>query len=60
MTRCAAHKKGRPVPAEPGQENVHVVRIATRGGFRRVPRRYDRATDSFVDVESGSPESREE
>jgi hypothetical protein len=60
MTRCAAHAKGRPVPAEPGHENVHVVRIATPDGFRRVPRRYDRAADSFVDVESGSPESQEE
>jgi hypothetical protein len=60
MTRCAAHAKGRPVPAEPGRETVRIVRTATRGGFRRVPRRYDRATDSFVDVESGSPESREE
>jgi hypothetical protein len=59
MTCCATHAKGRPAPAEPGRENV-LIRIATPDGFRRVPRRYDRATDSFVDVESGSPESQEE
>jgi hypothetical protein len=60
MTRCATHAKGRTVAAEPGGENVHVVRTATPAGFRRVPRRYDRATDSFVDVESGSPGNQEE
>ncbi|HEV7600116.1 MAG TPA: hypothetical protein VGO49_07630 [Bradyrhizobium sp.] len=30
-------------------------RVATPDGFRRVPRRYDRTTDSFVDVGPASP-----
>jgi hypothetical protein len=51
MTRCAAHAKGQPVAAEPGRENVHIVRAATPDGFRIAPRRYDRATDTFVDVD---------
>lgn len=59
-TRCSAHAKGRLVAAERGRENVHLVRTATPDGFRRVPRRYDRATDSFVDVESGAPGIQEE
>lgn len=54
MTRCAAHAKGQPVPAESGQENIHIVRRAIPGGFRIAPRRYDRATDSFVDVDPGA------
>jgi hypothetical protein len=53
MTRCAAHAKGAPVPARPGQENVHLVRLPTSGGFRIAARRYDRETDSFVDVMPG-------
>jgi hypothetical protein len=56
-TTCRTHAPAdvEPVPVKPGDENVHVVRTATPDGFRRVPRRYDRATDSFVDVESGDP-----
>jgi hypothetical protein len=60
MTRCATHAKGQPVAAKPGRENVHVVRTATSDGFRRAPRRYDRANDSFLDIESGSPGNQEE
>jgi hypothetical protein len=61
-TACRAHAPAdvEPVPVEPGRENVHLVRTATPEGFRRVPRRYDRATDSFVDIESGSPGIQEE
>jgi len=54
-TRCAAHAKGQPVAAEQGRENVHVVRRATPSGFRMAPRRYDRATDTFIDVGPGAP-----
>jgi hypothetical protein len=50
QTLCAAHAKGTPVTAEPGLENVYVVRLATPNGFRIAPRRYDRETDSFVDA----------
>jgi hypothetical protein len=60
MTRCAAHAKGQLVPAEPGQENVHIVRQTTPGGFRIAPRRYDRATDSFIVVPPGSFDTEEE
>jgi hypothetical protein len=59
MTRCAAHAKGQFVPAEPGRENVHIVRRATPDGFRIAPRRYDRTTDTFVDVPPASPEIEE-
>jgi hypothetical protein len=56
-TSCRAHAQAdvEPVPVKPGRENVHIVAVAKPGGFRRVPRRYDRATDSFVDVGSGFP-----
>lgn len=51
QTRCAAHAKGAPVPAELGRENVHIVRRATPDGFRIAPRRYDRETDSFIPID---------
>jgi hypothetical protein len=60
MTRCTAHAKGAPVPVEPGQENVHLVRIPTAGGYRTAPRRYDREGDRFVDVPPSSPEIEEQ
>lgn len=58
-TRCAAHAKGAPMPAEPGRKNVRIVRRATPDGFRIAPRRYDRETDSFVDIapDHGSEEA---
>lgn len=54
MTRCASHAQGEHVPTEPGQENVHLVQIPTSEGYRIAARRYDRETDSFADVPSGS------
>jgi hypothetical protein len=48
-TRCAEHATGTPVSAEPGRENVHIVRRATPDGYRLAPRRYDGTTDSFID-----------
>jgi hypothetical protein len=52
MTRCAAHAKGQPVPAEPGRQSMHVVRDVTPdGSFRVAARRYDRDADAFVDVD---------
>jgi hypothetical protein len=42
------------VPAEPGRENVHLVRCATPNGFRIAPRRYDRETDSFIPIDPDS------
>ena len=57
MTRCAVHAKGQPVPAEPGMENVHVVRRAVDGGFRKFARRYDRETDTFVEADLSSSDN---
>ncbi|MBR0707991.1 hypothetical protein [Bradyrhizobium liaoningense] len=51
MTRCAQHAKGRPVETGPGLDNVHIVEriVGKRRDIRC--RRYDRSTDSFVDVD---------
>lgn len=50
-TRCARHANGRPVESRPGFENLHLIQVLVAG---RVPAvrcaRYDRATDTFVDV----------
>jgi hypothetical protein len=51
MTRCAAHAKGQRVPAEPGRENVHLLR-RTPGTAEVYHARYDRETDSFVPLEA--------
>jgi hypothetical protein len=59
MTRCAAHAKGAPVPTELGQENVHLVRIPTPDGYRIVPRRYDRDTDTLAEVPRPTKSSEE-
>jgi len=54
-TRCEAHAEGRPaVEPRAGFENMHIVRHYV-GGKRHVTcRRYDRDTDSFVDVDPAS------
>lgn len=54
MTRCAVHGKGQPVAVKPGFENVHLVARIIGGQSRVTSRRYDRATDSFVDVDPGA------
>jgi hypothetical protein len=52
QTACVKHAKGRPVPVLPGWENVHLVRGTRNGNFAILQcRRYDRETDSFVDVD---------
>jgi hypothetical protein len=55
LTACAEHAKGAPVPVQTGWENIHLVR-GSRGGKAAilVCRRYDRASDSFVDVDPQS------
>jgi len=54
LIACAEHAKGgAPVPIiEPGWENIHLVR-GTRDGKASILlcRRYERETDSFVDVD---------
>jgi hypothetical protein len=54
-TACSEHARGEPAPVRPGFENLHVVRRFGAGGLQTVScRRYDRATDAFVDVDPGS------
>ena len=54
-TACSEHARGEPAPVRPGFENLHVVRRFGAGGLQMVScRRYDRATDAFVDVDPGS------
>ena len=54
-TACSAHARGEPAPVRPGFENLQVVRRFGAGGLQTVScRRYDRATDTFVDVDPGS------
>jgi hypothetical protein len=54
-TACAEHAKGKLVPIKPGHENLHFVR---RFGPGQTPviscRRYDRDSDTFVDVDPKS------
>jgi len=55
MTRCAAHAKGQPVVVKPGLRNLHLMQGIGQDGARVIScRRYDRATDTFIDV---SPDS---
>jgi len=55
LTACTEHAKGSPVPIQAGWENVHLLR-GTRDGKSAilVCRRYDRDTDSFIDVDPTS------
>src|ERR1700736_2053963 len=54
-TACSEHVRSEPAPVRPGFENLHVVRRFGAGGLQMVScRRYDRATDAFVDVDPGS------
>lgn len=51
-TRCEAHAEGRPaVEHRSGLENVHLVRHFVDGRRFVTCRRYDRRTDSFIDVD---------
>lgn len=51
LTRCAAHAVGRLVEIKPGLENIHLVYRTVHGGTKVITcSRYDRATDTFVDV----------
>ena len=52
MTRCAEHAQGRLLEIRPGFENLLVVHRLVDGRLRTVAcRRYERADDSFVDVD---------
>lgn len=55
LTACSEHAMGKPVPVMPGWANIHLVR-GTRDGKSAILlcRRYDRETNSFVDVDPKS------
>jgi hypothetical protein len=54
-TACSEHARGEPVSVRPGFENLQIVRRFGADGLQKVScRRYDRATDAFVDVDPGS------
>jgi hypothetical protein len=55
LIRCADHAAGDPAPARRGMEGVHLVRkmVAGRPGPISAGR-YDRATDTFTDVDPSS------
>lgn len=51
ITRCAIHARGQPVEVAPTEQNVHIVRRVVAGKLRGISCcRYDRGTDTFVDV----------
>jgi hypothetical protein len=55
MTRLVAHAQGQPVVVNPGLRNLHLMQGIGQGGVRSISgRRYDRSTDTFIDV---SPDS---
>jgi hypothetical protein len=55
MTRCVLHAQGSIVESRPGFDNILLVQRLVDGKLRTVTcRRYDRATDSFVDVDPDS------
>jgi hypothetical protein len=62
MTCCALHAEGRrPEESRPGLDAIHLVQRVVDGRLRTVRcRRYDRETDSFVDVDPRSLEINEE
>ncbi|MBB5053935.1 hypothetical protein HNQ36_003935 [Afipia massiliensis] len=54
-TRCMTHARGRPVERPPGFENIHLMQRIVDGRLRTVAcRRYDRASDRFIDVDPAS------
>jgi hypothetical protein len=50
LTACPQHARGVRVPVRPGMENVHLVRGIGEDVGTIACRRYDRATDRFVDA----------
>jgi hypothetical protein len=51
-TRCAQHAVGDVMPVRPGLESVHLVRKLVGGHPGPIGAgRYDRATDTFIDVD---------
>jgi hypothetical protein len=60
-TRCARHADGSPVSIRPGFENLHLVQRFVGGRLQTITcARYDRESDSFVDISPSTFESGEE
>lgn len=57
VTRCAEHAHGVPVPVRPGWDNVELLMVVS-GGHLKVSRarRYDRLTDTFIDIDPSTLE----
>lgn len=54
-TRCAMHAEGRtPVEVRPGLENIYIVSYVAGDRSQVTCRRYDRATDTFTEVDPAS------
>ncbi|MBR0780748.1 hypothetical protein [Bradyrhizobium iriomotense] len=51
MTRCEAHTNATAVVVAPGLENMHIVQSVVEGRLSCECRRYDRGSDTFVDVD---------
>ena len=60
MTACDEHGKGEPVAERRDFEQVHAVYHIVDGQPVASGRRYDRSTDSFVDIHPGSLQIEEE
>ena len=61
MTRCVLHAQGSIVESRPGFDNIRLVQRLVDGKLRTVTcRRYDRATDSFVDIDPDSLDTEED
>jgi hypothetical protein len=57
LTRCTEHAVGNPAPVRPGMERVHLVRKMVGGRPGPISAgRYDRTTDTFVDVDPSTLE----
>jgi hypothetical protein len=55
MTRCKSHAQGEPVPVKHWLENIPLVRVGEIPDVRAFTcRRYDRASDSFVEIDPSS------
>ena len=53
-TACDVHGEGDPVPIKPGFENLHIQRRLEAGLPIASCRRYDRNSDTFIDVDPKS------
>lgn len=52
MTRCEAHANAAAVEVKDGSENMHIVQTVVEGRLAAFEcRRYDRGSDSFVEVD---------